>query len=129
MNLVGAISMWILFIVVGAFISVMTVTATKENAEKQENRFFGTLDRLISGQDVQLEELRGHLAMGIYPAINEWAVARGVPEDRLDEIVKKISAEIRGVTVRISLPREISDYAKPPATTATDTPETTTPSE
>lgn len=81
--------------------------------ESQENRFFGAIDRLIAGQQVNIEDLRPALNVGIYPMVQEWAAIRGVPKERLNEVVKTISVQIRGAVVEIDLPEDIRAFALP----------------
>lgn len=74
--------------------------------EKTENPLVTTIDKLIAGKEVPVQEMRQLLAITVYPSVEFWADEKNIPKEEKGVVISTVSEAISKATVKIELPAD-----------------------
>jgi hypothetical protein len=73
---------------------------------ESENPIIITIDKLIAGEEVPVQEMRSLLAVTLYPSVEGWANVKNIPKEKKKYAISVVAEAIRKATVKIELPAE-----------------------
>ena len=95
---------WMAFVLISAILILVAIISSDIVRQETENPIVVTIDKLIAGEEVPVQEMRSLLAVPLYPSVEGWANVKNIPKEKKEYVISVVAKAIRKATVKIELP-------------------------